>query len=108
MGLELLDGVRFSVDPRPSPDLQKRCALCSVLSDHTLWKDCPGLSALRAIEGAPHSQPIAVQDMCVDHRGADALVAEQFLDCPDVIAVLQEMRSEGVTKCVTRCPLRDP
>jgi hypothetical protein len=29
-----------------------------------------------------------VQDVCVDHGGADVLVAEEFLNCPDVMAVL--------------------
>jgi hypothetical protein len=31
-----------------------------------------------------------VQDVCVDHGGADVLVAEEFLNCPDV-AVLQQV-----------------
>ncbi len=35
--------------------------------------------------------------MGVDHGGADAAVAQEFLDGADVVAVLQEVGGEGVT-----------
>ncbi len=34
--------------------------------------------------------------MRVNHRRAHVLMAEQFLDGPDVVALLQEMGREGV------------
>ena len=42
----------------------------------------------------------AIEDMGVDHRRADILVAEQLLDGANVIARLQEMCGERVAECV--------
>jgi hypothetical protein len=50
----------------------------------------------RALDGAW----APVQDVCVDHGGADVLVAEEFLNCPDVVAVLQQVGGRGVAKRV--------
>jgi len=36
----------------------------------------------------------------VNHGGADVAVAQEFLDCADVIAVLQHVRREGMPKGV--------
>jgi hypothetical protein len=44
----------------------------------------------------------------VDHRRFHALVAEQFLDRPDVVAIGQEGRCEAVPKRVAAGMLRDP
>ena len=40
-------------------------------------------------------------DMGIDHGGLDTRVAEQFLDRPDVIALLQKMRGKGMTQRIT-------
>src|SRR5437867_7736212 len=46
--------------------------------------------------------------MCVDHRGADVLVAEQFLNGTDVVPIFEEMGGERVTEGVAGRWLRDP
>jgi len=48
-----------------------------------------------------------VQDVCVDHGGADILVAEEFLNCPNVVAVLQLVGGKGVAKHVAAHALGD-
>lgn len=35
-----------------------------------------------------------VQHVCVNHSSADVLMAEQFLDWPDVVTGLKEVRGE--------------
>ncbi len=42
----------------------------------------------------------SVEDVSVDHGGADVFVAEEFLHGANVVAVLQQMRSEAVTEGV--------
>ena len=49
----------------------------------------------------------AIEDVRVDHRRLHARVAEQFLHRADVVAGLQEMRRERVTKDVRRDGLVD-
>jgi hypothetical protein len=46
-----------------------------------------------------------VQDVGVDLGGADAAVAQQFLDRADVVARLQQVGREGMAKGVARGPL---
>ncbi len=46
--------------------------------------------------------------MGVNHGGFDIFVAQQFLDGADVVAILQEVGGEAVTKGVATDPLRDP
>jgi len=38
--------------------------------------------------------------MGVDHGGFDILVAEQFLDSANVVAILEQVGGEGVTESV--------
>ena len=45
--------------------------------------------------------------MRVDHRGLDILVAEQFLNGPDIVSVLQQMRGKGMAKRMAACLLRN-
>ena len=42
----------------------------------------------------------AVQHVGVDHRRVDMLVAEELLDCPDVVTVLDQVGREGVAERV--------
>ena len=46
------------------------------------------------IEGTADTPGASVEDVGVDHRGADIFVAQQFLDCADVVAVIEEMGGE--------------
>ncbi len=41
-----------------------------------------------------------LQDVRIDHGRLDVGVAEELLDCADVVAVFQEVRGEGVTQGV--------
>jgi len=53
------------------------------------------------VERTAHPKPGFVQDMCINHGGRNVLVAEQLLDCPDVLPVFKQMGGEAVTKGVT-------
>lgn len=57
--------------------------------------------AADAIHWALDVEPGTVEDMRVDNRCTDILVAEQFLDGPDVGPGFEEMRRKGVTERVT-------
>src|SRR6266567_8275370 len=52
------------------------------------------------IEGASHATAAAVEDVRIDHGRGDVAVAEEFLDGPDVIAGLEEVRGERVAQGV--------
>ena len=39
-----------------------------------------------------NSLTAAIQDMGIDHRGANILVPEKFLNSPDVVSILQQAR----------------
>ena len=54
-----------------------------------------------AVEGAHDAQRAAVDDVRVDHRGADVLVAEQRLDGADVRSGFEQVRGEAVAERVT-------
>src|SRR3990170_7201867 len=60
------------------------------------------LRALNAIERAGDAAAALVEDVRVDHRGRDILVAEKLLDGADVIAALQQMRGETVPQDMRR------
>ncbi len=64
-------------------------------------------NASKAVEGAEDTFASAVQDVSVDHRGADVVVAKQLLDGADVVAVFQEVGGEGVAEGVAGGPLGD-
>jgi hypothetical protein len=48
-----------------------------------------------------------LQDVRVDHGGLDVRVTQELLDRPDVVAILEKVRSEGVPEGVTTCVLVD-
>jgi hypothetical protein len=52
------------------------------------------------VEGALDGEAASVQDVGVDHGGADVAVAEELLDGADVVAAFEEMGGEGVAKGV--------
>jgi hypothetical protein len=52
------------------------------------------------VRRTPYPAPTSIQHVGVDHRRAQILVAEQFLHRADVIAVLQQVRREGVAQSV--------
>ena len=46
------------------------------------------------IEWTPDTPSALIEHVCVNHRGADVPVSEQFLDRADVIAGLEKMSRE--------------
>lgn len=49
---------------------------------------------------AADSPAAPVEHMGVDHRRADVPVPQKFLDRPDLLAVFQEMRGQGMAQGV--------
>ncbi len=60
------------------------------------------------IHGATDASGTAVEDVGVDHGCLHILVAEQFLDCADVVTVLKQMCGKGVPKSMTGGPFGQP
>ena len=52
--------------------------------------------------GALDASAAAVQDVGVDHGGADVVVAQELLDGADVVARLEQVGGERVAKGVAR------
>jgi len=67
----------------------------------------PGSRQEHPVGGASDACGAQVEDVGVDHGGADIAVAEELLDGPDVMVVLQQMGGEGMAKDVTRGGLGD-
>src|SRR5262249_48922539 len=61
-----------------------------------------------SVQRAPDSGGAAVQDVGVDLRRRHVAVPEEFLDGPDVAAVLEQVGGEGVAQSVRAGPLGDP
>ena len=53
------------------------------------------------IERTAHGEAAFAQDVCVYHGGLDVLVPKEFLDGPDIIAILQQVGGETVSEGVT-------
>src|SRR6478672_10380798 len=51
-----------------------------------------------AVGGAFDAAAAAVEDVRVDHRGADVAMPEQLLDGPDVVAGFEQMGGEAVAQ----------
>ena len=47
--------------------------------------------ALQLVGRAPDAKCTSVQNMCVDHGGADVRMAEQFLNGSNVVAALEQV-----------------
>jgi len=59
------------------------------------------------VGGAADPSASSIEDMSINHRRADVRVTEQLLDCPDVVAVLQQVGGKGMPKRMTRGRLED-
>jgi hypothetical protein len=53
-----------------------------------------------AVEGAADGSCAAVEDVGVNHRGGDVVVAEELLDGADVVTGLEEMGGKGMSERV--------
>ena len=81
---------------------ERRAAECVVVAPSLIPKK-PGD---RIKKRAPHPEPAAVEDVRVDHRGADVAMAKQFLDRAQVVAGLQQVGREAVPQGMAACGLR--
>ena len=52
------------------------------------------------VEGTADASRRAIENVGLDHRRAHVLVPEKFLAGPNVVADLEQVRSEGVPECV--------
>ena len=59
----------------------------------------------RAIDWAADPQRSPIENVQIDHRGADVAMPEQLLHGPDVVAVFQQMRRERVTQRILTLPM---
>ena len=48
------------------------------------------------IERTPHVSPTALQHVRVDHRSAYVFVPQEFLHRPNIVTILQQVRSKAV------------
>jgi hypothetical protein len=58
----------------------------------------PRCQSISCVQGALYVQPRFIQNVGVDHRGRDVLVAQKLLNSPDVIVRFKKVGSEGVAK----------
>ena len=62
---------------------------------------CVGLGILLcAIKWAAYSFRPSIEDMRINHRGLDIFVAEEFLNCANIIASFEQVGREGVPESV--------
>ena len=54
-----------------------------------------------SVKRTTDGKPAAIQNMRVNHRRLDIFVTKQFLYGSDIVAILKQMRGEGMTKCMT-------
>src|SRR6476619_4127087 len=94
------------------PSASRCCLTCYSLAkrNHTarLSMQHNKISTLQLVRWTPHPYPIPVQHVRVDHRRTHVRMAEELLNRPDVVAVLQEVRREGMAEGVAGRVLRNP
>ena len=55
---------------------------------------------LQVVRGTHDALASPVQNMGINHRGFHVLMAEELLDCPNVVAPFQKIRRKGMPKGV--------
>jgi len=55
---------------------------------------------LQVVRGTLDALASPVNDMGINHRGFHVFMAEEFLDCPNVVAPFQKIRRKGMLKGV--------
>jgi len=84
---------------------QERCELpCGGPAPSAFGPLRGGGVSRQPVQGAPHPSATLVEDMGVDHGGADIFVAEELLDGTKVVAVLQQVGRERVAQRVAVGP----
>ena len=65
-----------------------------------VWGDRQRRALAQYVHRAADASSSAVEDVGVDHRGAHVPVAQQLLDRPDIVSVLEQVGGEGVAEGV--------
>ena len=60
------------------------------------------------IQGTVHRQPASIEDVRIHHRGLHVLMPQEFLHCPDTVALLEQMRRKAVAKGMTTDAFGEP
>ena len=55
------------------------------------------------VEGASNGESAFREHVGIDHSSSDIVVAEEFLDGADVVALFEEVGGEGVAEGVAAC-----
>ena len=55
----------------------------------------------KCVEGTPHAEATAVEDVGVDHRRGNTSMAKQFLDSANIVASFEQVRGKRVAKRMT-------
>src|SRR4030095_5069421 len=71
-------------------------------------RDGGGPSEDQPVSGASDPSGTPIEDVGVDHRGADVPVTQQLLDGTNVVAFLQEVRGKRVPEGMARGGLGNP
>lgn len=64
------------------------------------WSGWVNVAVSHPVQGALDAHPASVQDVGVEHGGADAGVAQEFLDGPDIVSVFKQVGGEAVPEGV--------
>lgn len=64
-------------------------------------------ACLTAVTWALYGAPASFDDMCMDHRSIDVTMPQQFLHGSNIVAVLQQVRREGMAERMAACLLGD-
>jgi hypothetical protein len=55
---------------------------------------------LEVVRGTLDALAAPVQDMGINHSSFHVLMAEEFLDCPNVVTLFQKIRRKRMPECV--------
>ncbi len=66
-----------------------------------------GYTRLKGIDRATDTMPSLIENMGINHRRTDILVAKQLLYCPNIVPIFQQMSGKGMAKSTTPDPFDD-
>ena len=69
---------------------------------------CTNVLWFDLVQRTAHGQSASIQHMRLHHGGLHIFVPEEFLDGPDVVALLEELRRETVPKGMTTDAFVEP
>ena len=96
--MDAREAAEIGANENNGADLDKRifCARCMGI-----------LPCWALVEWAADREGTPIEDVGVDHSGADVVMAEELLDGANVVTRLEQVGREAVTKAVAGCALGD-